>query len=177
MPPLVGFAAGNWNTARSARPLIIRLAGVDTVQEVRMQITIRSLAVAVATLSLAGSALAASSKAPSPSTTVQATAQPTNASSSKPTKSKTQTTLVATGKIVQFDATGQALTIATSKGEQHFTVGPDVRLRDSSHTISADELGKMAGHKATVRYKESAGTKNVESIQVSSATPKASTKG
>lgn len=142
-----------------------------------MQITIRSLTVAVAALCLAGSALAASSEAPSPTAHVQATAQPTNASSSKPAKSKTQTTLVTTGKIVQFDASGQALTIATSKGEQHFTVGPEARFRDSSHMISADELGKMTGHKATVRYKESAGTKNVESIQVSSATPKASNKG
>ena len=78
---------------------------------------------------------------------------------------------------MQFDATGQALTIATSKGEQHFTVGPETRLHDSSHTISPDELGKMAGHKATVRYKESAGTKNVESIQVSSSTAKTSNKG
>ena len=140
-----------------------------------MQTVIRPLALAVAALSLAGSALAASS---SPSAKLQSTAQPTSASD-KPAKSKSQTptTLVATGKIVQFDATGQALTLSTSKGEQHFTVGPSAHLQDSSHAITPDDLGKLAGHKATVRYKESAGEKTVESIRVSSSAAKTSTKG
>jgi len=140
-----------------------------------MQTVIRPLALAVAALSLAGSALAASS---SPSAKLQSTAQPTSASD-KPAKSKSQTptTLVATGKIVQFDATGQALTLSTSKGEQHFTVGPSAHLQDSSHAITPDDLGKLAGHKATVRYKESAGEKSVESIRVSSSAAKTSTKG
>jgi hypothetical protein len=141
-----------------------------------MQTVIRPLALAVAGLSLAASALAASS---SPAAKPQATTQPTSASAVKPTKSKSQTptTLVATGKIVQFDATGQALTLSTSKGEQHFTVGPSARLQDSSHAISPDDLGRLAGHKATVRYKESAGEKSVESIRVSSSAAKTSTKG
>jgi predicted outer membrane protein len=141
-----------------------------------MQTVIRPLALAVAALSLAGSALAASS---SPSAKPQSTAQPTSASAVKPAKSKSQTptTLVATGKIVQFDAAGQALTLSTSKGEQHFTVGPSAHLQDSSHAITLDDLGKLAGHKATVRYKESAGEKSVESIRVSSSAAKTSTKG
>lgn len=137
-----------------------------------MQIVIRPLTIAVAALSLAGPALAAQSKVAAPAAHSQAMAQPVNASTTKPAKTKSQTTLVATGKIVQFDATGQALTISTSKGEQHFTLGPDARLRDSSHTITTDDLGKLTGHKATVRYKETAGTKNVESVQVSSSAPK-----
>jgi hypothetical protein len=141
-----------------------------------MQTVIRPLALAVAALSLAGSTLAASSSPPAKS---QSTAQPASASAAKPAKSKSQTptTLVATGKIVQFDVTGQALTLATSKGEQHFTVGSSTHLEDSSHEITLDDLGKLAGHKATVRYKESAGEKNVESIRVSSSTAKTSTKG
>ena len=141
-----------------------------------MQTVIRPIALAVAALSLAGSALAASS---SPSAKAQATAQPTSASAAKPAKAKssTATTLVATGKIVQFDATGQALTLSTSKGEQHFTVGPSAHLQDSSHAITPDDLGKLAGHKATVRYKESAGEKSVESIRVTSSTAKTTTKG
>ena len=138
-----------------------------------MQIVIRPLTIAVAALSLAGPALAAASNASPPTVPSQAVAQPVNTSSAKPAKSKSQqTTLVATGKIVQFDASDQALTISTSKGEQHFTLGPDARLHDSSHTISPDELGKLTGHKATVRYKESAGAKNVESVQVSSSAAK-----
>jgi len=138
-----------------------------------MQIVIRPLTIAVAALSLATPALAAAPNASSPTVPSQAVAQPVNTSSTKPAKSKSQqTTLVATGKIVQFDASDQALTISTSKGEQHFTLGPDARLRDSSHTISSDELGKLTGHKATVRYKESAGAKNVESVQVSSSAAK-----
>jgi hypothetical protein len=137
-----------------------------------MQIVIRPLTIAVAALSLAGPALASQSKPSAPAAHSQATAQPVSASTTKPAKTKSQTTLVATGKIVQFDATGQALTISTSKGEQHFTLGPDARLRDSSHAITTDDLGKLTGHKATVRYKESAGTKNVESVQVSSSASK-----
>lgn len=138
-----------------------------------MQIVIRPLTIAVAALSLATPALAAAPNASSPPVPSQAVAQPVNTSSTKPAKSKSQpTTLVATGKIVQFDASDQALTISTSKGEQHFTLGPDARLRDSSHTISPDELGKLTGHKATVRYKESAGAKDVESVQVSSSAAK-----
>ncbi len=76
----------------------------------------------------------------------------------------------------QFDATGQALTLSTSKGEQHFTVSPAARLRDSSHAISPADLGKLTGHKATVRYRESGGARNVESIHVSSSAPKTSAK-
>lgn len=137
-----------------------------------MQIVIRPVAIAVAALSIAGTALAASPAVRSTPLQSTAAAQPVNATSTKPPKSKTPTTLVATGKIVQFDTAGQALTIATARGEQQFTLGPDARLRDSSHAISPDELGKLTGHKATVRYKESAGAKNVESVQVSSSAPK-----
>ena len=141
-----------------------------------MQTVIRPLALAFAGLSLAASALAATS---SPAAKPQSTTQPTSAAAAKPTKSKSQTptTLVATGKIVQFDPTGQALTLSTSKGEQHFTVGPSAHLQDSSRAITPDDLGKLAGHKATVRYKESAGEKSVESIRVSASTAKTTTKG
>ncbi len=143
-----------------------------------MQTVIRPLAIAVAALSLAGSALAAQTQAPMP-LTPQYSAQPASAAATKPATTKviTATTLVATGKIVQFDATGQTLTLSTSKGEQHFTVGPAARLQESSHTITVADLGKLAGHKATVRYKESAGEKSVESIRVSSSAAKTSTKG
>jgi hypothetical protein len=144
-----------------------------------MQSVIRPLALAVAALSLAGSALAAQTKAPSPPTRQQSAPQSASAVSTTPAKAKasTATTLVASGKIVQFDATGQALTLSTAKGEQHFTVGPDARLRDASHTITVADLGKLAGHKATVRYKEAAGERSVESIRVSGSTAKTSAKG
>ena len=144
-----------------------------------MQTVIRPLALAVVTLSLAGSALAAQTKAPAPKAPQPSSAQTSNASSAKPAAAKAPaaTTLVTTGKIVQFDATGQALTLSTSKGEQHFKVGPSAHLQESSHSITPADLGKLAGHKATVRYKESAGEKSVESIKVSSSTTKTSTKG
>jgi len=144
-----------------------------------MQTVIRSITLAVAALSLAGSALAAPTRASSPMTQPQSSAQSASTTSTKSAKSKAQTstTLVATGKIVQFDATGQALTLSTSKGDEQFTVGPSARLRDSSHMITVGDLGKLAGHKATVRYKESAGEKSVESIRVSSSAAKTSTKG
>ena len=143
-----------------------------------MQTVIRPLALAVAALSLAGSALAAQAQAPTSKAPQPSSMQTSSASSAKPAKSPAQaTTLVTTGKIVQFDATGQALTLSTAKGEQHFTVGPSARLRESSHTITPADLGKLAGHKATVRYKESAGEKSVESIRVSSSGAKTSAKG
>lgn len=142
-----------------------------------MQTVIRSLVLAVASLSLAGSALAATPSAP-PSQT-QSAAQPANAAATTPAQSKTPapTTLVATGKIVLFDATGQALTLSTSKGEEQFSVGPTARLREASHMITTADLGSLTGHKATVRYRESAGEKSVESIRVSSSAAKTSTKG
>ena len=79
---------------------------------------------------------------------------------------------------MQFDVTGQALTLATPKGEQQFMVGPAARLQNV-WTIPAlpTDPDKLAGHKATVRYKESAGEKSVESIRVSSSAAKTSTKG
>ena len=144
-----------------------------------MQTVIRPFAIAVAALSLAGSALAAQAQTPMPLTRHQSSAQPVSSAPTKPANAKATatTTLVTTGKIVQFDLTGQALTLSTSKGEQHFTVGPTARLAESSHTITIADLGKLAGHKATVRYKESAGEKSVESIRVSSSGAKTSSKG
>jgi hypothetical protein len=138
-----------------------------------MQTVIRSAAAAVIALSVAGTAYAA------PPGATQSSAPATNASAAKPAKAKaaSTTTLVASGKIVQFDAGSQALTLSTAKGDQQFTVGPSARLHDSSHTITAADLGKLAGHKATIHYKETDGSKNVESIRVTSTAAKTSSKG
>ena len=132
-----------------------------------MQRVIRPFAVTIAVLSLAGSAIAAQTKAPSSAAKAAPATQQTSASTSKPAKTKsTSTSLVATGKIATFDATSQA----------QFTVGPGARLQESSKTITVADLGKLTGHKATVHYNETSGTKNVESIHVSSSAAKTSTK-
>jgi hypothetical protein len=141
-----------------------------------MQRVIRPLALTVAALSIAGSVAAAQTKAPSSAAKAAPAAQ-TSASTSKPAKTKsTSTSLVATGKIATFDSSSQALTLTTSKGDQQFTVGPSARLQEASKTITAADLGKLAGHKATVHYTEASGMKTVESIHVSSAAAKTSSK-
>jgi hypothetical protein len=142
-----------------------------------MQRVIRPFVVTIAALSLAGTAIAAQTKTPSSAAKAAPATQQTSASTSKPAKTKsTSTSLVATGKIATFDPASQALTLTTSKGEQQFTVGPSARLQESSKTITVADLGKLTGHKATVHYNETSGTKNVESIHVSSSAAKTSTK-
>ena len=137
----------------------------------------RQLIGGVATLAIAGLALVAPQAAAASLATTGSQAKPTSKSmAAAAPKAKAATTLAATGKIVQFDATAQSLTLSTSKGEEQFTLDSSTRLRDASHAIAPTELARMTGHQATVRYHDTAGQKSVVSVRVSSAAPKAQAK-
>ena len=137
----------------------------------------RQLIGGVATLAIAGLALVAPQAAAASVATTRSQAKPTSKSmAATAPKAKSATTLAASGKIVQFDATAQSLTLSTSKGEEQFTLDSSTRLRDASHAIAPADLATMTGHQATVRYHDTAGQKSVVSVRVSSAAPKAQAK-
>lgn len=139
--------------------------------------TIRPLVLTVAALTLAGSSFAmAGGAGPRQSPAPKSSTQKASSTPSGKAKAASSTTLVASGKIVQFDPASQKLTLSTSKGEEEFTVTPAAHLKEASKSIKADELTKLAGHEATVRYKEAGGEKNVESVRVAPSNAKA-TKG
>lgn len=137
----------------------------------------RQLIGGVATLAIAGLALVAPQAAAASVATTRSQAKPASKSmAAAAPKAKSATTLAATGKIVQFDATAQSLTLTTSKGDEQFTLDASTRLRDASHAIAPADLVRMTGHQATVRYHDTAGQKSVVSVRVSSAAPKAQAK-
>jgi len=138
----------------------------------------RQLIGGVATVAIAGLALVAprAEAAVAATTRSQAKQASKSMAAASPKAKAAATTLAATGKIVQFDATAQSLTLATSKGQEQFTLDASTRLRDSSRAIAPADLTKLTGHQATVRYHDTAGQKSVVSVRVSSAAPKAQTK-
>ncbi len=137
----------------------------------------RQLIGGVATVAVAGLALVAlRAEAAVAATTRSQAKQASKSMAAASPKAKAATTLAATGKIVQFDATAQSLTLSTSKGQEQFTLDSSTRLRDSSHAIAPADLAKLTGHQATVRYHDTAGQKSVVSVRVSSAAPKAQAK-
>jgi hypothetical protein len=99
------------------------------------------------------------------------TAPPTRAEASapRPRRAAAPTTLAARGRIVAFDQGAHSLTIATTGGEERFTLDEATRIRHASRAISGADLAKLTGHQATVRYHESAGQKHVLSVRVASA--------
>jgi hypothetical protein len=47
-----------------------------------------------------------------------------------------------------------------------FPIAPTTRIRQGWHKVDPAELPKLAGAQATVRYTESGGNRNVESVHV-----------
>jgi hypothetical protein len=87
-----------------------------------------------------------------------------------PAKAAAPKAASATGKIVSFDETSKTLTISTSKGEEKFVLGSNVRLQEDSKTITAANLSGLTGHQAKVRYTASGSDKTAESVMVSGGT-------
>jgi len=113
------------------------------------------IASAVAVLAMTGMALASQSTAP-------------HKASAKASTTKS-TSLVAKGKLIKFDASSNALTVATSKGEQQFMLGPSARIHDGSKTVAPANLDALAGRDLSVKYTESNGHNTVESVSFSHA--------
>jgi hypothetical protein len=87
-----------------------------------------------------------------------------------PAKAAAPKAASATGKIVSFDEASKTLTISTSKGEEKFVLGSNVRLQEDSKTITAANLSGLTGHQAKVRYTASGSDKTAESVMVSGGT-------
>jgi hypothetical protein len=130
----------------------------------------RQFVIGLASLAIATGAFAGVQK---PSSSKPAAAQSAKSAAPSKSKSSTPTTLAASGKIVRFDPSAQSLTLATSKGEEQFTLDAATHLRDSSHSIAPNDLTSLTGHQATVRYQESSGQKTVVSVRVSGQEKKA----
>lgn len=136
----------------------------------------RQLIGGVATIAIAGLTLVAPQAQAAGAATRSQAKQTSKSMATAAPKAKPATTLAATGKIVQFDAAAQSLTLSTSKGQEQFTLDSSTRLRDASHAIAPADLARLTGHQATVRYHDTSGQKSVVSVRVSSAAPKAQAK-
>jgi hypothetical protein len=112
----------------------------------------------VAVLAAGGSTLAAQTKA-APEPAKKSAAQPAH---------------VARGTVKKFDAATGTLTVSMAKGaEENFMIGPKATLREGEKTIATSDLASLVGRDATIRYMESEGQKNAESVMVSSRAPAA----
>jgi hypothetical protein len=78
----------------------------------------------------------------------------------------------ASGSIEQYDATGRTLTLKTATGSQVFSLSADAKVWAGARSVTADDLTKDIGSKATVRYTESGGQKTATSVRVSAAKSK-----
>lgn len=85
------------------------------------------------------------------------------------TKAARATTLLASGKIVKFDAGSRTLTVSTNQGEQQFMLNTTARITEGSKSIAASELGTLTDHPVQVRYTESDGHKMASSVQITAA--------
>lgn len=112
-----------------------------------------AIASAVAVLAIGGVALASQGTAP-------------HKASGKATAAKS-TSLVATGKLVKFDASSNELTVSTSKGDEQFMLGPSARIHDGSKTVAPANLSGLAGRDLSVKYTEANGMKTVQSLTFS----------
>jgi hypothetical protein len=61
---------------------------------------------------------------------------------------------------------GETLTVLTSRGTEKVMLPPSATVRAGSHTLSVAELASRIGTRIKVRYKESAGQKEAQSITV-----------
>ena len=73
----------------------------------------------------------------------------------------------ATGKIVSFDDASKTLTLSTSKGEEKFVLGSNVKLNEGAKAITTANLSSLAGQQAKVHYTVSGSDKTAESVMVS----------
>ena len=80
--------------------------------------------------------------------------------------------MTAIGKITSFE--NNTLTITTKKGPEKFAVGADTKIMEGAKTLTAADLGTLAGDSAKVTYTEAGGTMTATAVHVTKAkAPKA----
>jgi hypothetical protein len=87
-------------------------------------------------------------------------------SSSATPSSSDGTTLSVRGAIDKYDQSTRTLVLSTASGQLQFPIAPTTRIRRGWHAVDPADLPKLTGAQATVRYTESGGSKNVESVHV-----------
>lgn len=85
--------------------------------------------------------------------------------SAAPAKTK-GTSLV--GTLQKVD--GQTLTVETKKGPETVMLSPSAQIRHGSKTLAAADLAGETGSRVKVRYRETNGHKEAQTVTVSSAT-------
>ena len=76
------------------------------------------------------------------------------------------TTLTMRGTIQKYDSSTRILSVSTANGTAQFDLAPTARIRQGLHKVDAVQLEKLSGYAAAVRYSESEGKRNVESVHV-----------
>lgn len=94
----------------------------------------------------------------------QGTAAPAPEKEKKPAAQAVHTVK---GTLMKFDSASNRLTLSTAKGEETYVIGAKATLHQGRKVITAPDLASLTGYEVTVRYAESAGEKNAESVMVS----------
>ena len=129
-----------------------------------MRTTLRTAAAAaIAALALSSVALAQTTATAPKSASKAAT---------KPAKAAKPTVISVTGTVSKFDSATNTLTVTTAKGDQSFMLDSSATVMEGAKKLSASDLSAQVGHKVTVRYTESGGTKTAQSVRVSAAAAK-----
>jgi hypothetical protein len=76
------------------------------------------------------------------------------------------TTLRMDGTIGKYDVPAAVLSVSTPNGMVRLSLSSGARIRQGWHRIDAQELEKLTGYRAAIRYSEADGIKTVESIHV-----------
>jgi hypothetical protein len=76
------------------------------------------------------------------------------------------TTLRMDGTIGKYDVLAARLSVSTSNGTVQLALSSGARIRQGWHRIEMQELEKLTGYRAAIRYSEADGIKTVESIHV-----------
>ena len=76
------------------------------------------------------------------------------------------TTVSVRGTIDQYDPSSRMLSLSTANGTVQVPVASAARIRQGWHAVDPLALQRLAGYQATVRYRESGGSKTVESVHV-----------
>jgi len=76
------------------------------------------------------------------------------------------TTLSLRGTIDKYEVSSRTLSLATSSGTVRLSLASTTRVSQGGHKVEAEELQRLAGERATVRYTESAGARVVQSVHV-----------
>lgn len=78
----------------------------------------------------------------------------------------TSTTVSLRGRIDQYDPSTRTLSLITDRGTVRLALPPSIRIRQGWRKVDVEDLRRLVGDQATVRYTESGSSRTVESLHV-----------